>query len=484
MSVSPARPTAPLPGPDARILFASVPSSGPINPLLAMARELNERGVPGLWFASGEERRADIERIPGHGTVRFASYGPSKPELDPAAWDDATIAAMSSPSLLRNLVAFWDTNTDHAYAARQYERALAVVDEVRPDFAVIDLCTPWAIDAAAKRGVPYLLSVPVPVSAAYMDRLSWSYPTPFSGLPRRMTPRQRVRNVAFRLGAMGVFARPRMLLPAVAATRRRKALGIANPSGAPSRYADGASAVLGYSVFGMEYPFQAAPDHLKMVGAVVTEEAAGGSGDDELDAWLDSHDSVVYIGFGTVMRTTRRLAEVLLEAARRLGPDVGVLWKLAGSARECLPDELPPNIRLVEWVPSQLGVLAHPNVRVFFNHGGGNAVHEGLMFGKPGLALPFWMDCHDVAARLVDSGAGLAVRREPDADEVVAKLSRLLTDDRFTERARLWSARLRAAGGVSRAADIAMEQWRMARASAAKVDRYATTGPDESRYGT
>lgn len=470
MSVSPARPpvTPPFPGPDARVLFASMPSAGLINPLLAMARELNERGVPGVWFASTDERRADIERIPGHGTVRFASYGQYKPELDPAGWDDATIAAMSSPSLLRNLVAFWDRNTDHAHAARQYERALTVVDEVRPDLAVIDLCTPWAIDAAAKRGVPYLLSVPVPISGVYLDRLPWSYPTPFSGLPRRMSPRQCVRNAAFRLGVMGVFARPGTLLPAIAAARRRKALGIANPSGTPSRYADAAAAVFAYSVFGMEYPFRAAPDHLEMVGAVVTEEAADGTGDDDLDAWLDSRTSVVYVGFGTVMRPTRRLAEVILEAARRLGPDVGVLWKLSGPARKCLPDEPPPNVRLVDWVPSQLGVLAHPNVRVFFNHGGGNAVHEALLFGKPSLALPFWMDCHDVAARLVDSGAGLAVPREPDTAEVVAKLHRLLADGRFTERAQHWSARLRAAGGVSRAADIVLEQWRAARASVSR----------------
>ncbi|GAA0484239.1 hypothetical protein Ade02nite_87320 [Paractinoplanes deccanensis] len=440
-----------------RILLASLPSTGLINPLLEIAGELNERGAADLWFASTEEGRGHVERIPGRNTVRFVSLGHYKAELDPSRWDDATLASMSSPSRLRNIAAFIDKNIDHEYTAQQYERALQEFARVRPDVALIDLCTPWAIDAAIKLGVPYVLSVPAPISGVYLDRLPWSFPTPFSGLPLRMSRRQQLSNVLFRLGAMAAYARPRNLLPTLAATRRRRKAGIANAAAVPSRYADAAAAVLVFSVFGLEYPFPSAPDHLHMVGTLMPETTTPGSGDPEIDAWLESYASVVYIGFGTVMRPTQELVDAVVAACARLGPDVGVLWKVSRAAGAVLPDlfpdPLPGNLKVVSWVPSQLGLLAHPRVRVFFGHGGGNAVNEGLVFGKPLLILPFWMDCHDLAARVVEAGVGLSISA-PDADQIVGKLRRLLDEDGFRERAEQLGRSLKEAGGVSRAADV------------------------------
>ncbi|MEV0730535.1 glycosyltransferase [Polymorphospora sp. NPDC050346] len=461
MNVLPDEISSPEGSPDrvARVLLAALPSTGLIKPLLEIAGELNERGVADLWFASTEEGRGDIERIPGQNRVRFVSLGHYKPELDPSRWDDATLASMSSRSRLRNLAAFIDKNIDHDYTSQQYDRALQEFASVRPDVAVIDLCTPWAIDAAITLGVPYVLSVPSPISGVYLDRLPWSFPTPFSGLPLRMSRRQQLSNVFFRLGALAAYARPRNLFPMLAATRRRRRAGIANAAAVPSRYADAAAAVLSFSVFGLEYPFPSAPDHLHMVGTPVPEAATEGSGDAEIDAWLESYASVVYIGFGTVMRPSRELVAAIVTACARLGPDVGVLWKVSRAAGtafpDSLPDPLPDNLKVVSWVPSQLGLLAHPRVRVFFGHGGGNAVNEGLVFGKPLLILPFWMDCHDLAARVVEAGVGLAVS-EVEVDQMVDKLRRLLDEDGFREQARRLGRSLREAGGVARAADVVL----------------------------
>jgi len=139
----------------------------------------------------------------------------------------------------------------------------------------------------------------------------------------------------------------------------------------------------------------------------------------------------------------------------RLGPQHHVLWKLPRSRQHLLPTGLPPNLRVESWIPSQLAVLAHPHVRVFFNHGGGNAIHEGLHFGKPQLVMPFFMDHPDNAARVVDSGTGLAVPHAhyADAGFIAAKLTRLLGEPGFRSSARRWSRQLRAAGGVAAAAD-------------------------------
>jgi polyene glycosyltransferase len=189
----------------------------------------------------------------------------------------------------------------------------------------------------------------------------------------------------------------------------------------------------------------------------------------ELSQWLDRHSSVIYVGLGTLVRLSRAQVAALLSAFGCLGPPHQVLWKLPGPQQSLLPARasLASNVRIEPWVASQLEVLAHPHVRAFITHGGGNGVHEGIYFGKPLLVLPFWLDCYDFAVRAVDSGVGLTLERPPafTAEEVVAKLGRLLTERTFQERAQYWGTQLRAAGGVSRAADLIIEHARAAGAS-------------------
>jgi len=438
-----------------RILFASESSWGHINPLISIAGELTARGIGDIWFASTDERKAEIEAISGGESVRFASLGPSKPEQEAANGPDEPMWAMTTGSPLRDLAAVIDAKLDHAYHRQQYLRTLEVIDEVRPALAVIDLYTDWAIDAAARRGVPYVLSCPGPVSYVYAERLPWSYPTPFSGLPRDMSPSQRIRNILFRLGVLAVTLRPKHLLANTEFARTRKAEGHANPLVRHSRYADGAVAVLAHSVFGIEYPFPHIPGNLKMLGAIIPRDTGTEVTGDDLARWLDSHESVVYAAFDTGVPLAPRQIQAILDVAGRLGPQHDVLWKLPWSRQHLLPGDLPPNLRVESWVPSQLAVLAHPHVRVFFNDGGGNAIHEGLHFGTPQLVMPFGVEEPDNAARVVDCGAGLAVphARDPDAGVIAAKLTRLLDEPGFRSSAEDWSRQLRQAGGVAAAAD-------------------------------
>jgi polyene glycosyltransferase len=441
-----------------RLLFASLPSAGLINPLLAIAQELVRRDAD-LWFACTDERADEICRIGGEATggpVRFVSLGRYRPHLWPANWDQETLRAMTTGRRVRDFAAFMDTNVDRQYTEELYRRTLAAIDEVRPDLIVADSCTGWAIDAAMKRGIPYVLTIAVPVSSFYVDTLPWSYPTPGSGLPVRMSARQRVENVLFRLGTRAVMASPRRMRPALADLRRRKAEGLPNAEGIPSHYARAAADILGCSVFGLEYPFPAASPNLHMVGAVLPGDSGEIAPDPSLEAWLDAHPSIVYIGFGTFMRPSAGQVAALAEVARRLAPRHHVLWKLDETRQRMLPADLPANLRVEAWLPSQLEVLAHPNVRVFFNHGGGNAFHEGLVHGKPLLVMPFWMDCNDFAARAADSGAGLVVRNvdRPDVDDIVNKITKLVTDPAYRERAEHWAGQLRSAGGSVAAADL------------------------------
>src|SRR4029077_15385716 len=148
---------------------------------------------------------------------------------------------------------------------------------------------------------------------------------------------------------------------------RRMAMGIANPFGSFARYSNAATAIFCYSVFGLEYPFPV-PRHLHLLGAMVPSNLpATQDTNDELSRWLDSHPSVIYVGLGTLVRLSHIQMTALISAFKRLGPNHHILWKLPDSQRALLPPRelLPTNLRIEHWIPSQLGVLAHPNVRGF-----------------------------------------------------------------------------------------------------------------------
>ena len=443
---------------DGAILFACTAHAGQINPLLLIAGELSRRDVPGLWFAATDNRRLDIKEAAKGSPIQFVSTGIS--DRTKELVEDSVVYSAFTPKGPMNTRSFllalrWMFNQERL--ATEYERVLEHIDRIQPSLMVIDISTIGAIDAALTRRIPFILSVPFTPSGLFMNRLPWDYPLPGSGLPRRMNAGQKVANLWYRLRLLAaMFTR----FPFSSLAQQRMAIGIANPFASIERYIDAAQAIFCYSVFGLEYQFRV-PRHLHLLGAMVPSESPETQQNpDDLSRWLDTHPSVIYIGFGTLVQLSQSQLTTLVDAFKRLWPNHYILWKLTASQRTLLPsgEVLPSNVRIEPWLPSQLGVLAHPNVRVFVTHGGGNGFHEGIYFGKPLLVMPFWLDCFDFAARAVDSGVGLALDHPPSftANEVVEKLRRLLKESSFCERAQYWGEQLRKAGGMGRAADLVL----------------------------
>ncbi|WP_405792556.1 glycosyltransferase [Streptomyces sp. NBC_01506] len=438
-----------------RILCAADTGRNHVNPLIAVAAELAARGVEDLWFACGDKYRAAVEAVDHAAPPRFVPLCPDRPEQDPATWSDAELGRVTTSSPLRNLAAVIDLNLDFEHRRRQYLRMLEIVDAVRPTLAVVDLFSSWAIDALTMRRIPYVALCAELASSVYFDRLPRSYPTPMSGLRREMSPAQRVHNVAFRMGRRLVGFRPGSLRGNLAFYRSRVAEGQCNPESKLSQYADEAIAVFSCSVFGLEYPFPRIPANLRMIGTMLGPRSESAADRSVPADWLDLHESVVYVSFGPVMRPSAQQVEAVVRAARRIAPVHQVLWELPQPLHHLLPPDLPGNLRVESEVPSRLDTLAHPHVRVFFNHGAADCVHEGLYFGKPQLVLPFWMNDVDNAARIRDSGAGLALTRRQNTDGrlIADRLRLLLSEPSFGAHAREWQGRLRAAGGSAAAAD-------------------------------
>jgi polyene glycosyltransferase len=438
------------------ILFVSSPESGLFNSLFAIATELSRRGVPDLWFATDEKRRADIEGIDGDSPVRFASLGEVVPEFSSPTWDDETYRRVTQPSRWKAHRALVEHTFKPHLRVPKYRALDAVVDEVEPALMIIDSVSFFGVEVAITKKIPFMLSVPFLPSNLFMTSLRSNFPSAHSGLSLHMSFAQRMANRWFKIRKVAMFFKPSMLKTLGAFNQVRKDLGIAPEAAKMTARTDLAEQILCFSVTGLEYPFPF-PDNMRLLGAIVPPlpEAPDDGG---LSRWLDARDSVVYMGFGTVTRLNAEQVRSLVEVVRRLDGRHDVLWKLPKEQQQFLPPdgELPGNLRIESWVPSQLDVLAHPNVKVFFTHGGGNGFHEGIYFGKPLVVRPLWIDCYDQAVRGMDSGVSLTLDRPQtfDVDDVLDKLTRVLNEASFHERARHFAQVQREAGGLNAAAEL------------------------------
>ncbi|MFJ1569432.1 glycosyltransferase [Streptomyces erythrochromogenes] len=446
------------------VLFVSLPESGLVNPLLVLAAELSRRRVPDLWFATDEPRRADVERLTEGSAVEFASLGEVFSELSAVSWPDEVYREVTQSSRFKAHRAVIRQSYRPELQAEKFRRLDSLVEKINPALMVIDCVASFGIDVALTRNIPYALSVPFlptnvltslnPFGPSGTPR---DFPVPHSGLPYPMNFRQRLRNELFKYRTLGMFFHPAMGKVLSEDARMRKELGLPKPN--PMTRIDRAELVLCNSVAELDYPFTV-PDRMNLVGAMVPPlpEAPRGEDDGGLADWLDARSSVVYMGFGTITRLTRGQVTSLVEVARRMQDRHQFLWRLPIEQQHLLPaaETLPGNLRIEGWLPSQLDVLAHPNVRLFFTHGGGNGFNEGMYFGKPMVVRPLWVDCYDQAVRGQDLGLSLTLDRprEVDPDDVVDKLTRVLNDPRYRERAERIAGLHRAAGGRHTAADL------------------------------
>ncbi|MFD7667121.1 glycosyltransferase [Streptomyces sp. NPDC059788] len=445
------------------ILFVTLPESGLANPLLVLAEELSRQNVPDLWFATDEPRRGDVKKIGVGSPVEFASLGEVVTELSAVTWDDEIYRKVTQNSRFKAHRAV----VQHTYKPGRHEekfhKLVAVVEEVRPALMIIDCVSAFAIEVAVSRNIPFVLSVPftpsnvltafMPFAKAYTPR---DFPVPHTGLPYPMTFTQRISNALFKWRNLAMFMTPKMMKVVKEDNRRRMEHGVGKPS--LMTRIDRADLVLCNSIAELDYPFDI-PEKMRLVGAMVPPLPES-SQDDDLSRWLDEQSSVIYAGFGTITRLTRDQVHSMVEVTRRLEGKHQVLWKLPSEQQHMLPpkESLPANLRVESWVPSQLDVLAHPNVKVFFTHAGGNGYNEGVYFGKPLVVRPLWVDCYDQATRGRDFGISLTLDRprDMDVDDVIDKLTRVIETPSFRENAERLSALQHAAGGREAAAELVL----------------------------
>ena len=400
--------------------FLTPPYAGHLNPMLALARTLVDRGHA-VTFVAQADVGPKVSR-PGIGFVAVgARTHPPGRLARMTARLGATTGLFGIRGVIRDMADTTEMLCDEAPAAlRQVHAGVIVSDQTEPAGGLV----------ARHLGIP-VVSV---ANALLIDRepavppafVGWRYDDSSWGI-RRNLGGHRVADWMMR-----------PLLEVIG--RRSRAWDL----GGLETLEDCLSPTLeiSQSVAGFDFPRASPPSALHPCGPLRLAE---------LRAWRPVPGGPnVFCSLGTLQGARLPVFGTVAAACERLGLALTIAH--GGRLDEAEVASLPGAPRVESFVP-QRAVMRTASAVV--THGGLNTVLDALAAGVPLVVVPMAFEQGAIAARVERSGAGIVIpRRRFTAEAVAAALAALLEGTGYRERAEALRDEIRDAGGVARAADL------------------------------
>src|SRR4051794_15223269 len=410
-----------------RVLQTLLAFSGNAPPQLAATYELVRRGHEVRVLA----HRAARERIERTG-AEFVAIEKALPDLD--------ISRRETDS-----VRDWEARTALGAAARLRDRGIiaplpgftrecaALLEAWPADVVVFDWLFAGAAVAAEAAGAPGVALVhcpsPRPVEGA---------PPLFSGLSPKAGPLGAARDRAFNALTRRFSAKG---LPVL--NRARAELGLAPLE----RWDDqllGAEEILVLSAAELDFSSRGKlPANVHYVGPAFEPFDAGWS-----SPWpAENDDPLVVISVSTSYMDQSALVQRVLDAVAPL--KVRALLT-AGPAIDPAALRLPANARATSFVPHR---AVFPHASLVVTHAGWQTVNAALADGVPLVCIPDGRDQPDNAARVVDAGAGLRVKKSAPPEKLREAIERALADPALKRGAARMAEALGRSDGAGTTAD-------------------------------
>ncbi|MFI1378378.1 glycosyltransferase [Embleya sp. NPDC020886] len=380
-----------------RFMFVVPPFAGHVNPTVAVAAALVERGHEAVWCGPPEV----LELLPLGARLFATGDAP-----DPAGGYSALHAnwqRLRGVAALRFLVE--ETLVPLAHAMLPGVRA--AVAGYRPDVIVADQQTFAGAFAAVRAGVPWATSATT----------SAEFTRPLVGFPKVADwVRARIAEAAIAAG-VPADCDPRFSARLVLIFSTPELVGLTEPVPAHHCYVGPA---FGARPVAVDFPWDR----------------------------LDPNRRRILVSLGTLNREAGdRFYPAVVAATRPLADRLQLIL----AAPERLAGEPAEHVLVREFVP-QLALLPHLDAVV--THGGHNTVCEALAFGLPLVLAPIRDDQPIVARQVVAAGAGVRVRfGRAHVPELRAAVTDALDRPELRAGARRVRASFAAAGGAGAAAD-------------------------------
>jgi rhamnosyltransferase subunit B len=325
-------------------------------------------------------------------------------------------AAMNDPALWNPKTSFktlWNVMAG-------FIRPLFEILEKEVDSRTVMVGSLWAFGARLmqeKHGIPYL-SVQVSPSTLFSAKLppvhkrftipsSWPYPLRSALL------------WAIERGVLDRICGPDL-------NRERAVLGLPPVKRILGEWVHSPQGVIGLFPDWFAPPQTDWPSPLSLTGFPLFDEGDFRVMDDELEEFLEGHESPVVVTPGSTMIDGMSFFKTASDVLQKLGQR-GVFLAKQG---EPLPP-LPSSILVRSYVP--LSKLL-PRAKLLVHHGGIGTASQALAAGIPQLAVPSAHDQFDNAARLERLGCGLRLDAPVSEAALFRALQRLLEDQSFQQK--------------------------------------------------
>jgi UDP:flavonoid glycosyltransferase YjiC (YdhE family) len=389
-----------------KILIASTPATGHLNPLLTIGRILITEGheVVGL---SGSALREPIE---GTG----AEFRPLPAGADFDLRDLLSVVPElknipPGPEWLRVAIerVFVDTIPAQHTGLQQVLRDFPA-DIIIGDNMILSVL-PMLLGPRSKRPPIFLCGTSI---------LHWRREDgapPFVGLPPATTQAQLEEYAAISREHDRVVNQP--------LARRLKDLGVGPLSMTVfDAVVELADAYMQLTVPSFEFPREIPPS-LHFIGAlpIIPNQAP-------LPDWayeLDGSRKVVLVTQGTLANHNFGLLIAPTLAALANEPDLHVVVTAGGRPIDAIPGPIPSNARLASYLPFEWML---PKVDVFVTNGGYGSVNQAMSFGIPLVTAGLTEDKADVNARVAWSGVGIDLATNEPSPQALRQAIRTVLD--------------------------------------------------------
>jgi zeaxanthin glucosyltransferase len=421
-----------------KIGFVSLPFTGHLNPMVALARKMQIRGYEVVFIGI-----PDVEPAIRAADLTFIPYCE---EEFPAGCLDKYLAPLAR---LHGLEAVQNTNLrlTPRFAKAAFEHLPRLIKEIRVEGLVIDTLHRFL------ELIPLSLNIPcVHIwNTLHIDGTGTT-PACIYNWPHEDTPQARTRNLEG-LKKLGDMASPTLDIAKAYAEKAGLQIDWTNPATAVPRLA-----VITQTPKEFDFPGIPWSPQFHYAGPFHENE---GHGSIPFPWEKLNGKPLIYASLGTLVNALDHVYKIILEAVEKL-PEVQLVLSIGTNIDHDRLEPIPLGTIIVRRAP-QIELLKRAALCI--THAGLNTTLESLAQGVPMVAIPIAFDQPGISTRISQHGVGEFVDLDNlSVDNLLEPIRKVLTNRSYAERAHYFKEVIEKTRGLDIAAEVVEQAFQKAAA--------------------